>query len=207
VIRGILDNSREGHGILRVAFAEHDKDTYISNSQIRRFRLRPGDTIEGPARRPKENERYWGLLQVDKVNDLSVGDFMKTDRPKFGNLTPVYPDEQIKLEIGKEPLSLRIIDMVAPIGKGQRSLIVSPPKAGKTTLLKHIATGVAQNEPKIHVMAVLVGERPEEVTDIRRHIEQITKGQGEVAASNFDESAQDQVRVAELALERAKRLT
>ena len=206
VIRGILDNSREGHGILRVAFAEHDKDTYISNSQIRRFRLRPGDTIEGPARRPKENERYWGLLQVDKVNDLSVGDFMKTDRPKFGNLTPVYPDEQIKLEIGKEPLSLRIIDMVAPIGKGQRSLIVSPPKAGKTTLLKHIATGVAQNEPKIHVMAVLVGERPEEVTDIRRHIEQITKGQGEVAASNFDESAQDQVRVAELALERAKRL-
>jgi transcription termination factor Rho len=206
VIRGILDNSREGHGILRVAFAEHDKDTYISNSQLRRFRLRPGDVIEGPARRPKENERYWGLLQVDKINDMSVEDFLKQDRPKFGNLTPVYPDEQIKLETGKEPLSLRIIDMVAPIGKGQRSLLVSPPKAGKTTILKNIATGVANNNPEIHLMAVLVGERPEEVTDIRRHLEQITKGKGEVAASNFDESAQDQVRVAELALERAKRL-
>ncbi|HEX9817270.1 MAG TPA: transcription termination factor Rho [Patescibacteria group bacterium] len=206
VIRGILDNSREGHGILRVAFAEDDRDAYISNSQLRRFRLRPGDMVEGPARRPKENERYWGLLQVDRVNDMPVEEFMKSERNKFANLTPVYPDEQIKLEIGKEPLALRIIDMVAPIGKGQRSLLVSPPKAGKTTILKNIATGAAQNNPKIHVMAVLVGERPEEVTDIKRHIKEITKGKGEVAASNFDESAQDQVRVAELALERAKRL-
>jgi transcription termination factor Rho len=206
VIRGTLDNSREGHGILRVAFAENDKDTYISNSQLRRLRLRPGDVVEGPARRPKENERYWGLLQVDKVNDMPVEEFMHQDRPKFGNLTPVYPDEQIKLETGKEPLSLRIIDMVAPIGKGQRSLLVSPPKAGKTTILKNIATGVAANNPEIHLMAVLVGERPEEVTDIRRHMEAITGGKGETAASNFDESAQDQVRVAELALERAKRL-
>jgi transcription termination factor Rho len=137
---------------------------------------------------------------------MPVEDFMRSERTKFTNLTPVYPDEQIKLEIGKEPLALRIIDMVAPIGKGQRSLLVSPPKAGKTTILKNIATGAAQNNPDIHVMAVLVGERPEEVTDIRRHIEEITKGKGEVAASNFDESAQDQVRVAELALERAKRL-
>jgi len=206
IIKGVLDNSREGHGILRVAFAENDRDAYISNSQIRRFRLRPGDVIEGPARRPKENERYWGLLQVDRINDQSVDEFMKKDRKKFNNLTPVYPDEQIKLEIGKEPLALRIIDMIAPIGKGQRSLLVSPPKAGKTTILKNIATGVAQNNPEVHIMAVLVGERPEEVTDIHRHIEEITKGKGEVAASNFDESAQDQVRVAELALERAKRL-
>jgi transcription termination factor Rho len=206
VIRGILDSSREGHGILRVAFAEDDRDAYISNSQLRRFRLRPGDVVTGPARRPKENERYWGLLQVDQINDLPVEEFMRSEREKFGNLTPVYPDEQLKLETGKEPLSLRIIDMVAPIGKGQRSLLVSPPKAGKTTILKNIATGIAKNNPEVHIMAVLVGERPEEVTDIKRHIEEITKGQGEVAASNFDESAQDQVRVAELALERAKRL-
>ncbi|MFH2118426.1 MAG: transcription termination factor Rho [Candidatus Paceibacterota bacterium] len=206
MIKGVLDNSRDGHGILRVSFSEDDRDAYISNSQIRRFRLRPGDVVEGPARRPKENERYWGLLQVEQVNDQPVSEFMKLDRQKFGNLTPVYPDEQIKLEIGKEPLALRIIDMIAPIGKGQRSLLVSPPKAGKTTILKNIATGAAQNNPDIHVMAVLVGERPEEVTDIKRHIRDITKGKGEVAASNFDESAQDQVRVAELALERAKRL-
>jgi transcription termination factor Rho len=206
MIRGILDNSREGHGILRVNFAESDHDTYISNSQIRRFNLRAGDVVEGPAREPKENERYWGLLQIEKVNDQPAKEFMKEERAKFGNLTPVYPDEQIKLETGKEPLSLRVIDLVAPIGKGQRSLLVSPPKAGKTTILKDIATGVAKNNPEIHVMAVLVGERPEEVTDIKRHIDEITDGKGETAASNFDESAQDQVRVAELALERAKRL-
>ena len=205
-ITGSLDASRDGHGILRVSFSENDHDTYISNSQVRRFKLRPGDAVTGPARKPKENERFWGLLQVDKINGKEVDEFLKEDRPVFKNLTPVYPDEQIKLETGTEPLSLRIIDMVAPIGKGQRSLIVSPPKAGKTTLLKDIATGVAANNPEIHLMAVLVGERPEEVTDIRRHIETLTKGKGEVAASNFDESAQDQVRVAELALERAKRM-
>ncbi|MFZ5438338.1 MAG: transcription termination factor Rho [Patescibacteria group bacterium] len=206
VITGILDNSRDGHGILRVSFSEDDHDTYISNSQVRRFKLRPGDVITGPARRPKDNERYWGLLQVDRINDQEVDEFLRNSRTVFKNLTPVYPDEQIKLETGAEPLSLRMIDMIAPIGKGQRSLIVSPPKAGKTTLLKNIATGVAANNPEIHLMAVLVGERPEEVTDIKRHIEALTKGKGEVAASNFDESAQDQVRVAELALERAKRL-
>lgn len=206
VISGILDMTRDGHGVLRVDFANPDLDAYISVSQIRRFRIRPGDVITGPARQPKDNERYWGLLQVDKVNDFPVDEFMKLDRPKFQRLTPVYPDELIKLEIGAEPLSLRIIDMIAPIGKGQRSLIVSPPKAGKTTLLKDIATGVAQNSPEVHVMAVLVGERPEEVTDIRRHIKEITKGKGEVSASNFDESAQEQVCAAEVALERAKRM-
>ncbi|MFZ5376869.1 MAG: transcription termination factor Rho [Patescibacteria group bacterium] len=205
-IRGILDDSRDGHGVLRIGFAEDDRDAYISSSQIRRFKLRSGDVVEGPVRAPKEGERYWGLLKVDKVNDVVAEEYLKQDRIKFKSLTPVYPDEQIKLETGEEPLSLRIIDMIAPIGKGQRSLIVSPPKAGKTTLLKNIASGVASNNPDIHVMAVLVGERPEEVTDIRRHIESITKGKGEVAASNFDESAADQVRVAELALERAKRL-
>ncbi len=205
-ISGILDTSRDGHGVLRAKFSEDDRDAYISTSQIRRFNLKPGDMITGPARKPKENERYWGLLKVDTINGMSVDEFLKLKRIKFKSLTPVYPDSQIKLEISPEILDLRIIDLVAPIGKGQRSLIVSPPKAGKTTLLKNIATGVAQNYPKIHVMAVLVGERPEEVTDIRRHIDMITKGKGEVAASNFDESAQDQCRVAELALERAKRL-
>lgn len=205
-VTGTLDNSRDGHGVLRASFSDHDRDTYISNSQVRRFKLRAGDVITGPARKPKDNERYWGLLQVDTINGKTVDEFMKDKRPVFKNLTPVYPDEQIKLETGAEPLSLRMIDMVAPIGKGQRSLIVSPPKAGKTTLLKNIATGVAANNPEIHLMAVLVGERPEEVTDIRRHIHELTKGKGEVAASNFDESAQDQVRVAELALEKAKRM-
>lgn len=206
ILEGILDMSRDGHGILRVGFAESERDAYISTSQIRRLQLRPGDVVTGPARKPKDNERFWGLLKVDKVNGLTVEEFMRKERVKFKALTPVYPDSQIKLETGKEPLSLRIVDMIAPIGKGQRSLIVSPPKAGKTTLLKDIATGVAANNPDVHLMAVLVGERPEEVTDIRRHIEHLTKGKGEVAASNFDEPATDQCRVAELALERAKRL-
>lgn len=206
-ITGVLDLSRDGHGVLRVNLSNgEDGDSYISTSQIRRFRLRAGDVITGPAREPKENERYWGLLKIDTINGLPPEQMMKQERVKFKSLTPVYPDEKIKLEIGEEPLSLRIIDLIAPIGKGQRSLIVSPPKAGKTTLLKEIATGVALNHPEIHIMAVLVGERPEEVTDIKRHIERITKGKGEVASSNFDESAESQCRVAELALEKAKRL-
>jgi transcription termination factor Rho len=206
IITGILDTSREGHGILRQNFGESDRDAYIATSQLRRLRLLPGDIVSGPARAPKENDRYWGLIKVDTVNGLPVDEYVQRPRVSFKSLTPVYPNVQLKLETGKDPLSLRIIDMVAPIGKGQRSLIVSPPKAGKTTLLKDIATGIARNNPEMHVMAVLVGERPEEVTDIRRHIAQITDGKGEVAASNFDESAQDQCRVAELALERAKRL-
>jgi transcription termination factor Rho len=204
IVTGFLDTSTDGHGVLRVHFSPSEGDAYISSSQIRRFRLRPGDVVTGPARAPKENERYWGLLKVDTVNGKPVDEV--GDRVKFQNLTPVYPNEQIKLETGDEPLATRIIDMIAPIGKGQRSLIVSPPKAGKTTLLMDIATGIAKNHPDIHLMAVLVGERPEEVTDFRRHVERLTKGKGEVAASNFDESAEDQCRVAEIALERAKRL-
>lgn len=207
VVTGTLDASRDGHGVLRLELSgEHDRDTYISTALIRRYRLRPGDVVTGPVRVPKDNERYWGLIKIDSVNGLAAEEFANQERPRFKALTPVYPDEQIKLEIGDEPMSLRVIDLVAPIGKGQRSLVVSPPKAGKTTLLKEIATGVAKNHPEIHIMAVLVGERPEEVTDIRRHIAAITKDQGEVAASNFDESAEDQCRVAELALEKAKRM-
>lgn len=206
-VTGILDTSKDGHGVLRLELsAEHEKDTYISTSLIKRYQLRPGDVVSGPVRIPKENERYWGLLKVDTVNGMPASEAAKLDRPKFKSLTPVYPNEKIKLETGEEPLALRIIDLVAPIGKGQRSLIVSPPKAGKTTLLKDIATGVATNHPEIHIMAVLVGERPEEVTDIKRHIARITKNDGEVAASNFDESAEDQCRVAEVALEKAKRM-
>jgi transcription termination factor Rho len=204
IITGILDTSTEGHGVLRSSFGPSDRDAYISTSQIRRFGLRPGDLVEGPARIPKENERYWGLLKVDKVNGITADQLPA--RIKFKDLTPVFPQEHLKLETGQEPLSSRLIDLVAPIGRGQRGMIVSPPKAGKTTILKEIATGIASNYPDVHVMAVLVGERPEEVTDIRRHIDRITKGKGEVAASNFDEPAEDQVRVSELAVERAKRL-
>lgn len=205
-ITGILDTSREGHGVVRVGFGDDDMDAYISTALIRRFQLWAGDEISGTVREPKENERYWGITQIETINGHSVENWRPANRVRFHKLTPVYPDAQIKLEVGEEPLSLRAIDMIAPIGKGQRSLIVSPPKAGKTTLLKEIATGVASNHPEIHLMAVLVGERPEEVTDIRRHIDRITKGKGQVASSNFDESAKDQVRAAELALERAKRL-
>lgn len=204
-IQGVLE-VRDGHGVLRTKYSGGGCDTYISNSQIKRFNLRAGDVVVGPSREPKDNERYWGLLQIDKINDQDPREFKKQDRPQFHSLTPVYPDSQIRLEHGEEPLSLRIIDLVAPIGKGQRGLIVSPPKAGKTTLLKDIATGVANNHPEIHIMAVLVGERPEEVTDIRRHVDHITQGKGETAASNFDESPESQCSVAELALERAKRL-
>lgn len=203
-VTGILDTSPDGHGVLRVNFSPSEGDAYISSSQVRRFRLRPGDLVTGPARAPKDNERYWGLLKVDLVNGIPVDEV--GNRVKFQTLTPVYPNEQIKLETGEEPLDTRIIDMVAPIGLGQRSLIVSPPKAGKTNLLMSIATGIAANHPDIHMMAVLVGERPEEVTEFRRHIHRITKGKGEVAASNFDEPADDQCRVAEIALERAKRM-
>ena len=197
-MEGILDVSPEGHGYLRPNFSPSEKDVYISSSQIRRFYLRPGDMIGGQVRAPKEKERYYGLLRVEKVNGIDIEKLGK--RPNFDNLTPVYPDEQIKLETGKTPLSTRVIDLISPIGRGQRGLIVSPPKAGKTWLLKDIANGITTNYKDIHLMAVLVGERPEEVTDISRSVK------GEVIASNFDEPPEHQTRVAEIALERAKRL-
>ncbi len=205
-MRGILEILRENLGIARINYSENEEDVYVPANLIRKYKLREGDIIEGIAREGKESDRYWALSEINKINGLLLEDFINQNRIKFQSLTPVYPDEQIKLEVGTEPLSTRIVDLVAPIGKGQRSLIVSPPKAGKTTFLKEISTGVAANYPEIHLMAVLIGERPEEVTDMRRHIEKITKGKGEVAASNFDEAADVQCRVAELALERAKRL-
>jgi len=197
-LEGILDISSEGHGYLRPKFSPSDEDAYISSSQIRRFNLRPGDMIGGQVREPKEKERYFGLLKVEKVNGMSIEKVGK--RPNFDNLLPVFPDQQIKLETGKAPLSTRMIDLVSPIGRGQRGLIVSPPKAGKTWLLKDIAKGITTNNKDIHLMAVLVGERPEEVTDIARSVK------GEVIASNFDEPPSHQTRVAEIALDRAKRL-
>jgi transcription termination factor Rho len=204
-VAGFLDIMSEGHGFLRPKYTPSDKDIYISASQIRRFNLREGDFVEGGARLPKENERYYGLLQVDKVNDkdamkLVSEDGSRVKRTKFEDLTPIYPNRLMKLETGKLPLSQRVIDLISPIGFGQRGLIVSPPKAGKTTMLKEIAAGISQNHPDVVLMAVLVGERPEEVTDLSRSIK------GDVIASNFDEMAEYQTRAAEVALARAKRL-
>ncbi|MFH0749705.1 MAG: transcription termination factor Rho [Candidatus Gottesmanbacteria bacterium] len=197
-VKGILDLTAEGHGFLRPKFTPSDKDVYISQSQIRRFLLRNGDEVEGQARQPKENERYWGLLKVEKINGVVAEEMV--NRPRFDDLTPIYPNTFLKLETGQFPLSTRMMDLLSPIGFGQRGLIVSPPKAGKTTILKEIAAGVTANYPDVHLMAALIGERPEEVTDLMRSIK------GEVLASNFDESPQAQTRVAEIALDRAKRL-
>jgi len=197
-VKGILDIMPEGHGFLRPKFTPSDRDVYISQSQIRRFILRNGDEVTGQARQPKDNERYWGLLKVEKINGVDAEGM--TERPRFDDLTPIYPSVHLKIETGQLPLSTRIIDLMSPIGFGQRGLIVSPPKAGKTTILKEIATGISTNYPKCHLMAALIGERPEEVTDLTRNIK------GEVLSSNFDQSPQEQVRVAEVALDRAKRL-
>jgi transcription termination factor Rho len=213
-VEGVLDIANEGSGLLRPKYFASDRDVYISASQIRRFNLRLGDKIGGQARRPKENERYFGLLKVEKVNGNPVEE-MPVERPYLDDMTAIYPDEKIILSTGKEPLTTRIIDLLSPIGFGQRALVVSPPKAGKTWLMKDIIAGIAANYPegkelkgrrKTHLMAVLIGERPEEVTDIKRHMQTVTDGFGEVAASNFDEAPGDQTRVGELALERAKRL-
>lgn len=204
-VSGVLEVQPEGHGLLRFNFNPSDRDVYVSASQMRRFKLRPGDLVAGQARRPKESEKYWGLLKVEKVNETPVeaapagGQELK-ERPHFDDLTSVYPNEQIKLETDSKILSTRVIDLVAPIGRGQRGLIVSPPKAGKTWLLKDIASGITKNYKDIVLMAVLIGERPEEVTDITRNVK------GEVAASNFDEPPQNQTKTADLAMERAKRL-
>jgi len=197
-LEGVLDVTPDGHGYLRPKFSPSDRDAYISSSQIRRFNLRPGDMVGGQVREPKEKERYFGLLKVEKVNGIDIDKIGK--RANFEDLLPIYPDQQIKLETNTATLSTRMIDLISPIGRGQRGLIVSPPKAGKTWLLKDIASGISNNYKDIHLMAVLVGERPEEVTDISRSVK------GEVIASNFDEPPTYQTKVAEIALERAKRL-
>ncbi len=197
-VAGILDIQPEGHGFLRPKFIPSQRDIYISQSQIRRFMLRPGDKVKGVGRPPKDTERYFGLLKVETVNDAPADNSL--NRPYFDDLTAIYPKKQIILSTAKQPLSTRMIDLISPIGFGQRGMIVSPPKAGKTTILKEIAAGIAQNYPKAHLMAALIGERPEEVTDIAQSVK------GDVVASHFDEPPDAQTRVAEITLERAKRL-
>jgi len=196
---GILDIVSDGIGFLRSGdLLPSPDDIYVSQSQIRRFGLRIGDTVTGQVRAPKENEKYYGLLKVEAVN--TVDPEQAKLRPWFDQLTPIFPREQMRLETGTHPLSTRLLDMLAPIGRGQRGLVVSPPKAGKTTILKEIANGLTTNYQDLHMMVVLIGERPEEVTDMARSVE------AEVTAATFDEPVQHHVRVAEMALERAKRL-
>ena len=198
VVKGILDIKPEGHGFLRPKFRPSELDIYISSSQIRRFWLRNGDFVEGFGRPPKDNERYYGLLKIEKINGKVAAEGVKS--VYFYDFSSIYPIKQLVLSTGKTPLSTRMIDIVSPIGFGQRGMIVSPPKAGKTTILKDLAAGIAENFPDVHLMACLIGERPEEVTDISRSVK------GEVIASNFDEPPEAQTNAAEIALDRAKRL-
>ena len=201
VSTGILEIMDEGYGFLRqVSSYRPSGDVYISQSQIRRFGLRTGDTVTGQVRPPKEGERYFGLVRVEKINGLDTDKVHGRSRPVFEHLTPVFPEQQVVLETSPNELSTRMVDLFAPIGLGQRGLIVSPPKAGKTTMLKQIAHGVVTNCPEAILMVALIGERPEEVTDMRRSVD------GDVFASTFDENVEEQCRVAELCLDRAKRL-
>jgi transcription termination factor Rho len=196
---GILEIMADGYGFLRQdTLLPSQTDVYISPSQIRRFGLRNGDLVTGQGRPPKSNEKYFSLLQVVSINDLDP-ETIKSRQP-FGSLTPTFPDRLINLEQSPTDLSTRLINLIAPIGRGQRGLIVSPPKAGKTLLLKAIANSISSTYDDIHLMVVLIGERPEEVTDMKRSVK------GEVVAATFDEMVENQTRVAELGLERAKRI-
>jgi len=196
---GVLDIIDDGIGFLRSDhYLPGPEDVYVSQSQIRRFGLRTGDMVVGQVRPPKENERYFGLLRVEAVNGVDP-DTSKT-RPVFERLTPIFPEEMFDLETTNSILSTRLLNMIAPIGRGQRGLIVSPPKAGKTTVLKQVANGITANYSDIHLMVALIGERPEEVTDMDRSVD------AEVISSTFDDPVKSHVRVAEMALNRAKRL-
>jgi transcription termination factor Rho len=200
VATGILDLLPDGYGFLRTSgYLPGPEDIYVSLSQVRRFALRKGDTVDGKVRRPKESEKYSALLEIETVNGLDVE--TARNRPNFDKLTPLFPDERFRLESGPIAVTERIIDMVAPIGKGQRGMVVSPPKAGKTTVLKQIANGIINSSPDTHVIVLLVDERPEEVTDWQRTVQA-----AEVVYSTFDKPADQHIQITELVLERARRL-
>jgi len=195
---GVLDILAEGYGFLRSNYLSGSDDIYVSPSQIKRFDLREGDTVSGQIRPPKENENYFALLKVELVNGEEPE--KARNRTVFENLTPLYPYERIILENSSGDISPRLIDLICPIGKGQRGLIVAPPKTGKTILLQKIANAITENYPEIELIVLLIDERPEEVTDMQRSVK------GEVAFSTFDEPAKNQIKVAELVIEKAKRL-
>ncbi|GBF12527.1 transcription termination factor Rho [Tepidibacillus infernus] len=198
-MEGVLEILPDGYGFLRpVNYLPSDEDIYISASQIRRFDLRTGDLVSGKARPPKENERYFGLLYVEAVNGMDPE--IASERLHFASLTPIFPQKKIVLETAPSNLSTRIMDLFTPVGLGQRGLIVAPPKAGKTVLLKEIANSISENYPDIHLMVLLIDERPEEVTDMERSVK------GEIISSTFDELPENHIKVAELVLERAQRL-
>ena len=195
---GILEIMPEGIGFLRENYQMSKNDIYVSQAQLRRFDLRNGDMVFGQIRPPRESERHYGLIKVESVNGMVPEE--NHERVKFENLTPIFPDQRIDLETKRNILSNRLINLIAPIGRGQRGMIVSPPKAGKTTIMKEIANAISENYPEIDLMISLIGERPEEVTDMDRSVE------GEVVASTFDEPVTSHVRTAEITLNRAKRL-
>jgi len=197
---GILEITNEGYGFLRAMdanFSNSSNDAYVSSTQIRKFALRNGDVVTGQVRPPKEQERYYALLKIEAVNYMPVNE--SKNRPLFDNLTPLYPQEKIKLEYDPIKLTGRVLDLFTPIGKGQRGLIVAPPRSGKTELMKELAHGITHNHPEVELIVLLVDERPEEVTDMERSVN------GEVYSSTFDLPAQNHVRVAELVIEKAKR--
>ncbi|KAF0107791.1 MAG: transcription termination factor Rho [Anaerolineaceae bacterium] len=197
---GILEIMSEGIGFLRSArYTISEDDVYVSQAQLRRYEMRPGDLVIGNVRPPRESERHWGLIKVESVNGMDPEE--SRFRPKFEDLTPVFPDKRFDLETRGDILATRLINLLVPIGRGQRGLIVSPPKAGKTTILKQIANAISTQYPDVHLMVALIGERPEEVTDMDRSVD------AEVIASTFDEPVTSHVRTAEIALDRAKRLT
>lgn len=198
---GILELSPEGYGFLRGIdsnFTDSPNDTYVSQSQIRRFALRTGDIVTGQVRSPKDQERYYALLKIEAINYLSLEEIK--NRPLFDNLTPLFPLEQLKLEYNPTKVTGRMLDLFSPIGKGQRALIVAPPRTGKTELMKELAHGISYNHPEVELIVLLVDERPEEVTDMERSIK------GQVFSSTFDLPSTNHIRMAELVIERAKRM-
>ncbi|HOH70310.1 MAG TPA: transcription termination factor Rho, partial [Sedimentibacter sp.] len=198
-VAGILETHPDGYGFLRTHnYLTSDDDVYISPSQIRRFHMQTGDKISGITRPPKQGEKFKALLYVKEVNDLNPE--LARNRKDFDTLIPVYPDQRIKLEISPIDIAMRIIDLIAPIGRGQRGMIVAPPKAGKTTILKNMANSIAANYPEIEIIMLLIDERPEEVTDMQRNVK------GDVVYSTFDELPKNHIKVAEMVLDRAKRL-